>query len=396
LINSGSSKKIRLEGGGRRLTNPKLEEELADWVRKERLKKNPVSRKMLRLQAYRLQEDTDKKLVITDSWLDRFMNRHEFSLRRKTTVCQKDPVQFIPKIVDFILYVRKIRRDNDYTLSEIYACDETPIWLDFVSETTIDSVGAKEVCVKSTGNEKCKLSVMLCAKANGTKLKPHVIINRVRPIESLKKFEHKLVISYAKKSWFDNELTSELLNRVIGRGFFNKKRLLVWDSFRCHLSESTKSVCKQLKLDMAVIPGGTTKYIQPADVCWNKTFKQNMKHYYTSWLIHGEKHFTKGGNIKAVDFQLICQWIVDSWESVTPEQILSSFKTCGITNAVDGSEDDVISCLKDGYPCEKGKYLLQASREAQEQELIECEEEDEFNSIDEDENNFVSIGEINM
>ncbi|KAL3125243.1 hypothetical protein niasHT_005849 [Heterodera trifolii] len=39
-------------------------------------------------------------------------------------------------------------------------------------------------------------------------------------------------------------------------------RLLVWDSFRCHISKDTKKTLRRLALHSAVIPGGTTKYIQ--------------------------------------------------------------------------------------------------------------------------------------
>jgi len=236
---TGGSKRIRLDGGGRRITNPDVELQLANWVRLQRSRKHPVSRRLLRIEAHRVQEDCETKVVITESWIDRFLERHLFSLRRKTTACQKDPQDLIPKIVDFVLYVRKIRKDNEYLLSDIVACDETPVWLDLVSCTTIDMKGAKEIPIKTTGNEKCKMSVMLSAKADGTKLRPHVIINRVRRIDGLSKFKSKLQISYAKKSWFDDELTEEYLRTIIPKGLFQKRRLFVWDSFRCHISQAT-------------------------------------------------------------------------------------------------------------------------------------------------------------
>ena len=41
-----------------------------------------------------------------------------------------------------------------------------------VSNTTIDQQGAKSVCLKTTGHEKCMVSICLAAKADATKLKP--------------------------------------------------------------------------------------------------------------------------------------------------------------------------------------------------------------------------------
>ena len=41
-----------------------------------------------------------------------------------------------------------------------------------VYNTTIHKHGSKCVCLKTTGHEKCMVSVCVAAKADGTKLKP--------------------------------------------------------------------------------------------------------------------------------------------------------------------------------------------------------------------------------
>ena len=43
--------------------------------------------------------------------------------------------------------------------------NETPIWADMVSDTTVDVIGKKIVTVKTTGHEKSPVSVCLAAKA---------------------------------------------------------------------------------------------------------------------------------------------------------------------------------------------------------------------------------------
>ena len=42
--------------------------------------------------------------------------------------------------------------------------DETSVWNDMVSNTTIDRQRAKSVCLKTTGHEICMVSVCLAAK----------------------------------------------------------------------------------------------------------------------------------------------------------------------------------------------------------------------------------------
>ena len=54
---------------------------------------------------------------------------------------------------------------------------ETPVWSDMVSQTTVDRVGKRTITMKTTGHEKCRVSVCLAAKADGTKLKPFVVLS---------------------------------------------------------------------------------------------------------------------------------------------------------------------------------------------------------------------------
>ena len=52
-------------------------------------------------------------------------------------------------------------------------------------------------------------------------------------------------------------------------------------------------------------------------------------------------------------------WLLDeAWDSPWKEMVSQSFKVCGITNAVDGSEDGAITCFKPGKDCSAGLELL--------------------------------------
>ena len=53
--------------------------------------------------------------------------------------------------------------------------DETPVWKNMVSSTTVDKTGSKDVPLKTTGHEKVRVSVCLAAKGDGMKLKPFVV-----------------------------------------------------------------------------------------------------------------------------------------------------------------------------------------------------------------------------
>ena len=54
--------------------------------------------------------------------------------------------------------------------------------------------------------------------------------------------------------WMNENLTLQYLHTILGRMTFNR-RLLVWDSYRCHISQVVKMEAKKMNVDMAIIPG---------------------------------------------------------------------------------------------------------------------------------------------
>jgi hypothetical protein len=82
-------------------------------------------------------------------------------------------------------------------------------------------------------------------------------------------------------------------------------------------------------------------------------------------MIHGEKSFTKGNNMRAPSMEVYLKWIVDAWEQLPTELIINSFKGCALTIALDGSEDDLIHCFKPNGSIPNGLQLLQQARSQQ-------------------------------
>ena len=110
-----------------------------------------------------------------------------------------------------------------------------------------------------------------------------------------------------------------------------------------------------MNVDSMIIPGGCTKYIQATDVCWNKPFKARMTKLYNQLLSEGVHQFTEGGNMEPPSRKRIIEWVLDTWFK---ENIIKSFKCCGLNLANDGTEDDFIHCLKKGQPWKAGSQKL--------------------------------------
>ena len=211
---------------------------------------------------------------VGDGW------RHGLCPRRKTTQAQKDPNHLIDKLVMYLLQVRKLFRLQAYHPSNVISMDETSIWVDMLSETTVDRLGSKTVSLKKTGHEKVRVSVCLSARTDGSKLKPMIVFKGVvRETKKLNdEFKGKCLIFSSVNS---------LLNGLI----MFLRRFLTWDSFACHITDSIKKNLARNNVDVVVIPSGCTKYIQPPDVSWNKPFKQHITEKYDEWMAVGAHEF---------------------------------------------------------------------------------------------------------
>ena len=123
-------------------------------------------------------------LLLVNGWVQKFMTRDLLSVRRRTTESQKDPDRLIDKLIAYILQVRRQRTRYFYSHSDIITMDETAVWQDVLSSTTIDNVGKKSFRLKTTRHEKSKVSVCLTANADGTKLKPFIVFREPREKQS--------------------------------------------------------------------------------------------------------------------------------------------------------------------------------------------------------------------
>ena len=171
--------------------------------------------------------------------------------------------------------------------------DETPLCFDMPQSRTINNVGEKTVKIRTTGNEKNHVTVVLACAADGSKLKPVVIFNR-KTLPKLKN-THGVVVSAQHKGWMDTErmkLWIEKVWRARRGGLGRQRSLLALDVFEVHMTDDVKGALKRENTDMAVIPGGLTSILQPLDVSLNKPFKDNVRRMWMNWITDGIHEFT--------------------------------------------------------------------------------------------------------
>lgn len=109
----------------------------------------------------------------------------------------------------------------------------------------------------------------------------------------------------------------------------------------------SKFVQMKFATDLVLVPPGWTSLLQSPDLCWNKPFKQRYSELYDEWCISGSETYTAAGNRRPPTKGECVSWVQAAWASVSKETVIRSFKCAGITVAVDGREDMLMSCLAD-------------------------------------------------
>lgn len=146
--------RARLQGGGRRRISEDMEATLRGWILDRRAKYLRVSRKMIQAKAMAIfPEMSDVKsdaFHASRGWLERFMKRNKFTLRKRTSLAQKDAQHFMKKLVNFVTFTSRKIAEKNVKACDIIAMDETACWFDMPGDSTVDTVGARSITLKTT------------------------------------------------------------------------------------------------------------------------------------------------------------------------------------------------------------------------------------------------------
>ena len=215
-----ASRKNRRVGSGALPTYEIAEESLKKWIFDQREREICVTpydvkshmKRLLATDFNQLYPDAVNSFKASGSWLNRFLNRYNFSLRRRTKISQKLPKDMHEKLCSFHNYIRTLQKNNNFELNCIANMDETPIFFDMVGALTIDCRWAQSVPIRTTGNDKNRLTCVLGILSDGTKLPPMVIFKGKRKPKG--QYPPGLVIKMQKNGWMDKNLMKDWLETI--------------------------------------------------------------------------------------------------------------------------------------------------------------------------------------
>ena len=78
---------------------------------------------------------------------------------------------------------------------------------------------------------------------------------------------------------------------------------------------------RDLKSQIAVIPGGLTCQLQPLDVSVNKSFKQKVRERWNKWIGDPHHDLTTSGRMKRPSISEVCEWVKKSGRKKVSQEV---------------------------------------------------------------------------
>jgi len=349
-------KGARSAGGGRKLRiGCDKDEEILKWIMEQRDQNVPVSREAIQEHAKTKCAESHPDFTASSGWLQKFMRRHQLSLRSRTSLSQRLPADLEDKVASFTTFVKDLRSEDDFDDEFIINMDETPVFFDLIPNKTVEKQGSKSVIVRSSGSEKRHVTVILAIAADGAVLPTMIIFKGKRALKNIK-VPDGCIVAVQQKAWCDEAIMIRWINECL-KVYTNRQRsLVVLDSFRCHIMDSIKKQLRKANAELAVIPGGCTSILQPLDVSVNKPFKGWLRASWTEYIRNdaarvdaARKAGEAAAKIQPPSKQLIVDWVGSAVMKLREKSDLvrKSFVVTGIAPALNGADDHLVRKAND-------------------------------------------------
>ena len=277
------------KGAGRPLTySTGIDEQMLVCVLENRDLHLPITIPLLQAKTLELISAECPDFKASSGWAHKFMQRHSLVLRARTSMAQELPAMLEERIQAFHHQIKRVAEINKFEI--VGSIDETPLFFDVVPGRVLDKKGKRSVVVRTTGNQKRHLTVVLTVLADGVVL-PALAIFKGK--KQPKFHEVGVFIRAQEKAWMDEPMMLEWIDIVWEPATEGRRALLILDSFSAHITPAIKERLKEINTVPVVIPGGCTSKVQPLDVSLNKPFKSYVHHYWSDYILEQPANIQK-------------------------------------------------------------------------------------------------------
>ena len=310
-------------------------------------------------------------------WVGNFRKRWHVKLRRVTRLSELSDAVVREKICSFWRFCKWLLATGGREATWINF-DETPLWFaQYTGRTNLVQEGREAgdpVIVRGKGSltrKRITVGLTISTDPEFARRVPVFVVcrnphGRHRPNSAQWRsvvVPGGMVLRFQIRAWMDEELVLDYLRALVAA--WDEYRppppppwvdsrpplVLVWDSFKGHLTDAVKEFCRGANIQMVVVPGGLTGLVQGLDTHVNKAFKALCREFWRRRVLLLEDPCAA-----ALDNQGFLEMIEWAAGAALRETIPSRAKHCagmnvgaasflqnGLTNATDGSQDSVIA-----------------------------------------------------
>lgn len=357
----------------------KIDQSLYLWFNQQRERGVPVSGPILQEKALSLSEDlplTESPLDFTasDGWLTRWKKRHGV---RALRICGEKLSANIAAVQDFIKQFNAVIESENYTLDQLYNCDETGLNFKMMPSKTLAS--RTEAGAPGYKKSKERITLLACSNSSGRHKLPIMCIGKSAKPRAFKHISSSTLPVYyrhQKSAWMDSNLFQNWffeefvpkVEKFLKKSGYPRKALLLIDNAPSHPKESDL-VSGEIKA--MFLPPNVTSLIQPMDQGVLETLKRHYRKLLLQSILEKihETDCSLLDCLKQIDLKDVVYWVSDAWNKVKMETLEKSW-----SNLLRSQEKESTMAEEDSAEVEE---LFQMTKQ-----LSDCEDVDKDNFTD--------------
>ena len=312
-----------------------MEQTLFLWFKQKREDGIPISGPILQTKAWdlfkKLHPESSEQFAASNGWLWRFCQRHgirQLSLQgEKLSADRQAAEEFIPKF-------RKFIEENNYTLSQVFNCDESGLYYKLLPEKSLAAQFEKSADGRKTQKERVTISA--CSNATGSIKLPLLLIGKSKNPCCLNIPRDSLPVEYASQSnawvnspiflnWFHHSFVPFVRKKLIEMGL-EPKAVLLLDNCSAHPNDD-ELVSADGKFVAKFLPANVTSLIQPMDQGVLVAIKRRYKRKLLEELV-----LEDGNGMSVIDFLKrinilkVAELVASSWDEIDESTLRLSWR----------------------------------------------------------------------
>ena len=207
--------------------------------------------------------------------------------------------------------------------------DQTPIFFTITPRTTLNTVGACTVNVRTSTSSTMRVTVAVTVSASG-KMLPSMIVYKGKPGRHIEREFSDFMVSrhfcVQERAWMDEVVMKKWVDEILiphcKQAPSGIHPILLLDSYRCHLMASVVNQIQNAGIQVEHIPGGCTSLCQPIAIGIGKPLKNRVCDDWEEWMLEqGDTAI-----FKPPTRETLAKWIVTSLQSLSSEMVQNSWR----------------------------------------------------------------------